>query len=165
MLAPLALAAIAWSTPALPVANFSGTITVQDYALDPVGLGFAIEVRNVGSTVPLQTANVTLGVGGSYSFSLTVPAGTYDVAAKAPNRWMRKVVSSVVITGSGGSANFTVPNGDVDGDNVVDMLDYSLVNFYLGSTYSIPADLDGDEEVSIADFAIVASQLFIQGDP
>lgn len=144
----------------------SGTVVLEDFFGSVAGRTVVMEVRSGGTAV--QTENVTLGVGGSYSFDATVPPGTYDVAAKG-SHWLRKQVAGVSITGAGPTVNFSLPNGDVDGDNEVTIGDYSLLSTAFGSGPGDPnwdpeADLDGDDEVTIGDYAILSNNFGMLGD-
>lgn len=130
------------------------------------GRTVVMEVRSGGTAV--QTENVVLGAGGSYSFAATVPPGTYDVAAKA-SHWLRQQVTGVSITGTGATVNFSLFNGDVDGDNEVSIGDYALLSTAFGSSPGDPnwdaeADVDGDDEVTIGDYAILSNNFGMIGD-
>ncbi|MCS6829753.1 MAG: Ig-like domain repeat protein, partial [bacterium] len=147
------------------VHTVSGRVELQDYIADPTDTPVTIEIRNPGDTTPLETHIVLLD-GNAYSFG-TTRAGTFDVAAKA-SHWLRQVRGSISITGNV-TVNFSLVNGDVDGDNEVSLLDLGELVAAFGSVpgdaqWNPNADLDGDEEVSLLDFGILVRNFGMSGD-
>ncbi|MBL8048454.1 MAG: hypothetical protein JNJ45_07205 [Chthonomonas sp.] len=153
--------------------NVVRTILGQSVVLqDHVVAGFqpvVVEVRNVGSSTPLQTFNPILS-GGAYSFQLDIAPGNYDVAVKGAT-WLRKVTSPVNFSGAQNITATAVNliNGDVNDSNLVDIADYSLLASAFDSTPSdgnwlVGADLNGDLIVDIADYSILANSFDLVGD-
>ncbi|MCE9557789.1 MAG: hypothetical protein K8R88_02445 [Armatimonadetes bacterium] len=133
--------------------------------LDHISAGnrpVTVELRNVGSTTPLQTFTPTLS-GGSYSIPVSIAPGNYDVAVRGAS-WLRKVSSSVSFSGFIATAPaVTLTNGDVDGNNVVDLSDYTtLVVAFNGGPG--PADLNGDGTVDLTDYTILVVSFNAIGD-
>ncbi|MBX7135426.1 MAG: hypothetical protein K1X67_22385 [Fimbriimonadaceae bacterium] len=67
------------------------------------------------------------------------------------------------------SLDFSLTNGDVDGDNEVGIGDYAQLSYAYGSgpgdlNYIEEADLNGDESVDIADYAILSANYGEVGD-
>ncbi|MBX7132719.1 MAG: putative Ig domain-containing protein [Fimbriimonadaceae bacterium] len=148
----------------------SGTVNLGDFVGSVTSQTVTFEVRSVGFTSPLETKNVVLGPGGTFSFTLTtVNAGVYDVTAKG-SHWLRKKVGSVAIAPTGAAGlSFTLANGDADGDNEVGIGDYAVIsgayNTSLGDAgFNVNADLNGDDAVDIADYAILSSKYGMNGD-
>lgn len=141
----------------------SGTITLQDWLGTVPGVAIVVEIRNVGSTTPLETLPTTLGAGGTFTVQSALPPGNYDVAVKAP-RWLRKVAANRTLGGGGMTGvNLSLPNGDEDGDNEVAIGDYAILSANFGS--GGPAgDVNGDGDVDIADFAIMSMNFGMMGD-
>ncbi|HRI44830.1 MAG TPA: matrixin family metalloprotease [Fimbriimonadaceae bacterium] len=150
--------------------TISGIVTLGDYFGDPTTQQVTFQIRNVGSSSSLETYNVTLGTGGSFSFNLAgvLPAGVYDITAKG-SHWLRARRSSVTISPTGASGqNFTLANGDVDEDNEVAIGDYAALSTAYGSEPGDPnwnanADLNGDGTVDIGDFAILSANFGMTG--
>ncbi|GBC97109.1 hypothetical protein HRbin16_02929 [bacterium HR16] len=93
--------------------------------------------------------------------------GVYDLSAKA-SHWLRQTLAGVSIAG-GGVANFSLVNGDIDGDNEVTLFDFGALVAAFGSmpgdsNWNPDADLDGDEEVTLFDFGILVSNFGAIGD-
>lgn len=139
-------------------------VVLQDYLASPAGVSAVVEVRNLGSTTPLETHVVALDSNGDGSFQTTL-SGTFDVAAKA-SHWLRDTVPNVPL---GTGASFDLRNGDVDDDNEVAIGDYALLSFAFNSAPGDPnwnagADLNGDDGVDIGDFSILSQNFGEAGD-
>lgn len=152
------------------VVPISGTVTLEDWSiLAAGGMEVVIEIRGVGSSTPLQTVTENLDPSGDYSFGAIVSPGMYDITAKG-SHWLRRLRSGVVVTAAGASdVDFTLVNGDCDGDNEVGIGDYSILSTAYGSydgdpNWSESADLNGDLAVDIADYAILSANYGEVGD-
>ncbi len=150
----------------IPVA-VEGTVTLGDFDGDITKVPVTIEIRNPGQTTPLETRVVSLDSTGKYTF-VTGLTGTYDVAAKA-SHWLRSVKSNVRIAPTSVTVDFTLINGDIDGDNEVTLFDFGELVAAFGtmpgdSGWNPNADLDGDEEVSLFDFGILVRTFGAVGD-
>jgi len=76
------------------------------------------------------------------------------------------LLASQTISGSGLSGlSFTLRNGDINGDNKVDLADFSLLRTGFGTSSTGPADLNGDGLVNLADFSILRSNFGQSGAP
>ena len=144
----------------------AGTVDLQDFSGDPSTQSVTIEIRNPGSTSPLETHVVSLDSSSQYSFD-TALNGTFDVAAKA-SHWLRQVRGSISIT-SNVTVNFSLVNGDIDDDNEVTLFDFGALVAAFGSlpgdgNWNPNADLDGDEEVTLFDFGILVRNFGAIGD-
>jgi len=144
----------------------SGTVTLNDYVGDVGLVPVLFEIRNPGETDPLETHEVYLDSTGAYEFSTTL-RGTYDVAAKA-SHWLRQVIPNVNLTAPV-TLNFSLTNGDIDGDNEVTLLDFGSLVAAFGSVpgdsnWNPNADLDGDDEVTLLDFGVLVRNFGLMGD-
>jgi hypothetical protein len=80
--------------------------------------------------------------------------------------WLRENIGPVDTGGENTGQDFVLANGDVNGDNVVDLADFLI----LAATYEVDpptapeADLDGDGAVNLADFLILAANYGLAGD-
>jgi len=147
-------------------ATLSGVVSLQDFGGNPALVPVELQVRAPGSLTPLQVHLLSLDAGGNYS--LVAPLdGVYDLSAKAWH-WLRQTHPSVLVSGSR-VANFSLTNGDIDGDNEVTLFDFGqLVSAFGsmpgGSGWNPNADLDGDEEVTLFDFGILVRNFGAIGD-
>lgn len=130
-----------------------------------------VEVRNPGSTTPLDSIVITTRSDGTYSgATLSVGPGTYDFTAKGYSHLRRKK-TNVVFTGDN-TIDFTDGGtdrllcGDVnstDGDNKVNGIDLTLiVDGLLGSVERL--DLNQDGKVNGIDLTNAVSNINVTGD-
>lgn len=139
-----------------------GQIVLGQFIGDATQQDVTIELRNPGSTTAVATYTVQPTTAGTW-FLITPLRGTYDVTAKA-SHWLRSKIGSVNITGDGAmNLNFSLVNGDVDGDNEVTVGDYGILSAQFG-TAGPEADLNGDGEVDIGDYSILSSNFGAVGD-
>jgi hypothetical protein len=99
----------------------------------------------------------------SASFSLTqVPAGTARLSAKTAGHLRKRV--DAVLDGNGQVAPaFVLLGGDVNGDNFVNILDYSLMKSRWNSLSAI-GDINGDGQVQLLDYQLMQAGWFKTGD-
>lgn len=137
----------------------TGTVTLGNYLGPIAGTQLTVEVRNPGSTIPLDTYTTTLDAAGQYAIS-TNRQGTFDVAVKATH-WLRKVAHNVVLGLDGANnVNLALINGDANGDNSVGLSDFAALRQALGSMPGSPnwnpnADFDGNGSVGLGDYSIL----------
>jgi len=150
--------------------TISGTITLNELTVSPAGRQVEVNVRNVGSTTSLLAQMVTLDASGNYSFvpSSALPAGNYDITFQG-SHWLRKLKGNVAITAGSNSVSASLLNGDVNGDNSVDLLDYFALSDAYGSslgdpTFDAGADLNGDDSVDLLDYFILSDNYGLVGD-
>lgn len=146
----------------------SGNVTLQDWEGSP-NPTLAVILRPVGGGSQTQLSGIALAADGTFTFN-TGLRGNYNILVKA-SHWLRKQHAAPInITSSGVSGlSFTLINGDLDGDNEIDIQDYAVLSNAYGSSPGnggwIPqADLNGDLSVDIADFAILAAHYGLSGD-
>ncbi|HWA84567.1 MAG TPA: dockerin type I domain-containing protein [Fimbriimonadaceae bacterium] len=94
-----------------------------------------IEVRQHLSFNDIATYTITPNADGTFSIPAPTP-GAYDFAFKA-SHWLKKSVGNITVTSSGATGvSPSLINGDVNGDNQVSLADFSLLNAAYGSTSS-----------------------------
>ncbi len=121
-----------------------------------------VEVRS-GAFV-LERHFVEPNAAGEFEIS-TSQSGVVDIWVKAAN-WLADRKS--VDLASGNSVSFTLYNGDVDGNNSVNVADFLQLRQSFGGSgylYDVAADLNGDGSVGIADFLILRSNFGRTGLP
>ncbi len=133
----------------------------------PLGV-FDVRFRAPGTTTDLYDYKVALTVtAGSPDgmFTLTVPAGTYDVWIKGSKN-LAVVTAGVVIGATGGSVPAVMlPAADANGDNSVDSTDFTaLIGSFnsdatvAGSGYDPTADFNFDGFVDSSDFTLLVGE-------
>jgi hypothetical protein len=135
----------------------NGVITLGDYAAPTGGMNIPVEVRTHGEVMPVETHVVALSDAGEYQFQ-TALWGSFDLSAKG-SHWLRQTVRGVSLE-KDARVDFTLTNGDIDGDNEVTLFDFGQLVAAFGSipgdaNWNPNADLDGDGEVTLFDFGIL----------
>lgn len=120
---------------------------------------------NAGSP---QAFNVTTDLNGVFSIH-NIPVGSYSIAIKNSHT-LRKVQTSQEIVLGPNTINFgTLLEGDVNNDNYVDGLDFSLLlNSFFRSvghpSFDPQADLNGDGFVDGLDLSLLLNNFFTAGE-
>ncbi len=147
----------------------TGRVRLEDYEGDYTSPLVNFQIRNVGSSIVLQSHNVQLDSAGNYVLLTTIASGNYDLYCK-PTHWLRRKRGNIVIGSSGATGqSFSVINGDCDGDNEVAIGDYALLSSAFGSSpgdgnWNVNADLNGDLTVDIGDYAILSARFSQTGE-
>lgn len=121
---------------------------------------FVVDVRAQGSTTPLH--RYTMSMDEMDAFRCPVPARTIDVSIK-PGSFLRRTVSLNATSGDV-HGMFEMVNGDVNGDNTINISDFLALRQAFGTSAGGPADLNGDGSVNVADFLILRSNFGRTGD-
>jgi hypothetical protein len=151
--------------------QITGTVALQDF----VGTG----------TVPLHSRVVTFFASGgittkswsllltnvsgtNFSYTLTdVPGGTTLLSAKTAWNLRKRLPAAFDVNGQS-VINFTgadfLRGGDMNGDNSVQFLDYSILSANWFSVSPV-ADLNGDGFVQLLDYSLLSVNWFTSGDP
>jgi glucose/arabinose dehydrogenase len=118
----------------------------------------AVTITPSGGTA--TTTTVTTDQSGGFTLINLLP-GSYSIRVKAPGYLSSS--QPVTVTSGSASVNFgTLRAGDVNGDNVVSLADFSLLAASFNRTngqsgYNPAADLNSDGSVTLADFSLLAS--------
>lgn len=142
-----------------PAYGFGGTVTLQDFGATTTGVAVTVRLHVQGAGTPFATVPGVLGAAGALTIGIPV-TGTMDVRVKA-SHWLTAVRTNVVV-GNGGvtGQTFSLKNGDVNGDNAINIADFIQFRVALGSSsgsanWNPNADLDGNGSVAIADFLVL----------
>ncbi|MCW5942133.1 MAG: hypothetical protein KIS66_07865 [Fimbriimonadaceae bacterium] len=144
-----------------------GSVAYQDVVagLDLVQT-IRLEFKEPGTGTNFAVADVDLGP--AMEFTVASPRlAPYDVTLKVTH-WLRRRVSIDPSTGAG-SLVFSLINGDVNGDNSVNISDFLFLRAAFGSNSTSPnwnpmADLNMDGSVGIADFLVLRRNMGQSGD-
>lgn len=157
----------------LAAVTISGRVELSQYLGDVTAQPLLLELRYSGSALPMLVRLVSLMPDGRFQFVAPIPPATYDVAAKA-SHWLRRTISGVTVSSSMLIVDYTgeraLVNGDIDGDNEIDIADVAILSWAYGSSaggvnWLASSDLNGDLEIDIADYAILSSAFGTIGDP
>jgi len=142
--------------------RITGKVVLSNFLVSSLNQPVVFELRS-NTNVHLDTKTALLDSAGNYALSISAPAGTYKLRAKGTH-WLAKQNNAVAVGASGASnINFTLVNGDVDGDNEVGSTDFDAVVAEFGNP-GVNEDLDGDGEVGSPDFDIVVMNYSLSGD-
>jgi len=146
-----------------PAGFISGTVTLQNLLAAAVnGQNVTVELRTPGTTTVVNTLTVTIDSAGHYFLDPQVNTGTYDLAFKG-SHWLRAIVPSVALGGTTNAiATASLINGDVNGDNTINLTDFSQLSSSYGAStggaaFLAGADLDGSGTVDLSDFSILST--------
>lgn len=147
-------------------ATVTGTVDLGDFDFEsgePVT--FVVHDGSISETV-----TATLGVGGAYSFKTSLD-GPVSISCKGAT-WLRKLETGITLVAEQSNAgpNFTLLNGDCDGNNVITTDDYLILSdsfdLSLGDAgYDARADLNGDDVVTTDDYLALSNNFDLEGDP
>ena len=181
----IATSAVSASVTALITARANGIARSQGLTITPkgatisgsIGLDSSVNLaqsvtfvfRPTAGGTPL-TYTTTLGTDGSFVLP-GLPPAKYNLWVKGA-KWLAQVVSVDATGGNVSGITATLPGGDADNNNTVDVLDFGvLVNAYgtdskvTGSGYDNHADFNDDGVVDVLDFGILVNNYGAIGAP
>jgi len=90
------------------------------------------------------------------TFSLTAPAGTYNILAVASG--FLSAQGSVTLTsgGAGTISTISLLAGDIDNNNVIDQLDAMTIGMNYNAAAPAAADLNNDGVINVLDLELLA---------
>jgi hypothetical protein len=105
----------------------------------------------------LRTFPVDTDVNGNFSVTGITP-GTYDVRVKETRRVSRRALSLILSVGANSRAFGDLLAGDVNGDDVVSLVDYSRLRASYGrcstdTGYQAGADFNKDGCITLPDYS------------
>ena len=114
------------------------------------GTPVTFEILQDGSVV--ETVTTILDADGHYSFEASL-AGDVTIRAKA-SHWLAKERSIDLLTPV---IDFSLINGDINGDNRINVLDYAVLkaNYNKTDVSGHAADLNGDSRINVLDYIIL----------
>ncbi len=145
-----------------------GTIsgTLNFLSLSGAKPATTFEFRTQANSSVFSSHSITPSGTGAYS--VTTFAGNFRMAVKA-STFLRRVVSVDTTTSDVTGMDLSLTNGDVNGDNSVNVADFLLIRAAFGTTsggggYNPNADLNKDGSVNISDFLIFRASFGQSGD-
>jgi len=150
--------------------TLAGNVLLEDWAVSPSGQTVELSLVNAGGTT-VETLTDTLDANGNYSVT-TAQEGSFMLVAKSTH-WLTARRTGLDLTGpTPGVSNldFTLVNGDIDGDNAITVFDYDYLSSNFDRTsadadWNTPdaagisprfSDLDGDDAVTVFDYDILS---------
>ncbi|MBL8049245.1 MAG: trypsin-like serine protease [Chthonomonas sp.] len=139
----------------------SGTIVLSNLSIPMTNTAANVTIHDVTTDAQLETSASPIAIDGGWTIS-TALRGNYRVRVKAGTWLSRSQVVNITNGWTRNIAQGNALNGDCNGDNIIDIADYSLLasKFDLTSTsagWDVRADLNRDNIVDIADYTILAT--------
>ncbi|MBX7131415.1 MAG: hypothetical protein K1X67_01940 [Fimbriimonadaceae bacterium] len=139
---------------------------LQDYVGDPYQVPITVTIMKPSDGAVVREDTILLSSESSIPI-LACLEGDYTVCVKA-SHWLRQCFP-VTFDENGATVNFSLINGDCDGDNEIGIGDYAMISSAYDTSPGDPgwapmADLNGDEAVDIADYAILSANYGLTGD-
>lgn len=147
---------LAGSTPSV-----TGSVAIQGFTGNLNGLVVPMQMHDMSGNL-VQSGNLTLGAGGSFSFQ-PVLTGTMRLSLKAPFSLRGRRTVTVTAGGATG-VGLTLLTGDVDGNNGVTRADLAAVLRILGAVpssgnWNANADLNGNRKIDLGDAGLVQANM------
>lgn len=152
----------AWDIGAREAPFIHGRVTLQDFFGDNATIRLTVTIRSGGQI--RETHVVSLDANGQFAFP-TAFRGICGLTAKA-SHWLRQTRSGIDTTQSP-IVEFSLLNGDVNGDNRVTFEDFSILQTHYGESVDpdTNGDLNGDGRTTFQDFGILQRNYGRVGDP
>lgn len=121
-----------------------------------------------GTPSLVETYNTSINADGSFSLE-NVPLGAYDIYVKIEGNLQKGYLNQVMSAGTNNISLGSFVQGDLNGDNGVNIIDFSLLNAAFGSMEGAPnynplADINCDGGVNIIDISILNASFGLTGD-
>jgi hypothetical protein len=117
----------------------------------------------LGSVLETRTVAVEFTGGSGTVVFADVDGNSVNLSAKTA--WNLRERLPIGLDGNGQAAvSFVLPGGDLNNDNAVNMLDYSILRYYW-NTPDDTADITANGVVDLADFGILQANFYLMGDP
>lgn len=149
-------------------ARITGGVVLQDYRGSLDNLPITVSIRNRTTGAAIQTLATRLNAYGAFALDTNL-RGRYRVTVKL-SHWLRAAQADVNIgNGTTLGVDFALKNGDVNGDNAVNVADFVALRNAFGSRPGTPgwnpmADLDGNGSVGTSDFLVLRKYYGLSGD-
>ena len=142
-------------------------VNLGDFDLDANKTLTAVVVDANGNVV--DTTNGFVNFAGNLTVTTKAVSGSHKVYVRT-GHWLQKASASFVANGASVTLpTVTLPNGDANGDNSIDLLDYfALSDSYNLSTgdagFDANADFNEDGSVDLLDYFILSDNYNLAGD-
>ncbi len=146
----------------------NGNVALGDFVGTVSSETVTVQVYQAGTSTVVASTTASLDGSGNFTWNPELVDGIYDVAVKGAH-WLRRRINGVALAATGSvSQNFSLVNGDVDGDNSVTIFDYiDLSNDFdkaANEAANPGSDLDGDGTVTIFDYIVLSNTFDQVGD-
>ncbi len=152
------------------------SVILADYTGDPYKVPITLKLYQNG--VLKETIPNLVPLSNGYKFT-TLLKGVFTVMVSAPHFLTKKITNVTIEDGIVSGLDATLQNGDIDGDNIVSILDYIALSEAFEAVSDVDgnfetedpspnwnpnADLDGDDVVSVLDYITLSNNFDREGD-
>ena len=128
----------------------------------------SVKLYSTGTTTPVITSNTSIDSLGNFTVDSIAP-GVYDIWVKVSGALAQVVTGYEIFSGANALAINNLILGDLNGDNIVNIIDLSALNLSYGLNSTQPlfnplADLNCDGNVNIIDISIFNIGFGMAGD-
>jgi hypothetical protein len=173
---PVGVSTITWSSSdqAGNSAQVQRTVTVANHQLLDISVGFVGVVQGAssrqvrvtaGGQASLHTVNLTGNAGSVQGVQVPVAAGYACIAVKCPSHSVTDAASGSV-SGVRYAATVSLPQGDCNDDDMVEIFDYAIFVSARGTGKATNAvsNFNGDTVIGNADFTYIGLNFFASGE-
>ncbi len=139
--------------------TMTGHLDLEE-AVHPEGLRLMVNFRDPDTQDVVAKRIARVDANGNYAV-YGAPVGTFDVDLK-PGHWLSRIFRNITLSGSGATLSDSFCNGDLDGNNVVDLPDANLVFTFYGTDHP-DGDADASGAVDLSDLSIIAVNFGLAG--
>jgi hypothetical protein len=156
---------------AVDFADINGSVTLQGRPAAPNAqweVPLKVDIyANGNNTTPAYTYNITTDQSGNFTIS-NIPVGTYTIAVKNAHTLKRVLADQVLVVGANALNFGTLLEGDVNGNNVINALDFGqVIASYLKGTgdpaFNPNADFNKTGTVNAIDFGLLIANYLTAG--
>jgi len=154
-------------------ASISGGVSLQGRLVDlpnpAYAMTFSIRFTRPGETTPFFTTTFTADQFGGFTLG-NIPVGTYDLRLKNSHTLAVGFGLPPLAEGDNGFSFGVFREGDADDNNLVNILDFSLLATSFGKAaadvgFNATTDFNEDDIVNINDFSLLATNFGQEGAP
>ncbi|MBI2450946.1 MAG: fibronectin type III domain-containing protein [Parcubacteria group bacterium] len=139
-------------------------IPVIESATSISGKNFTITIFNAGTTTQVAQFTTQLDQSGNLVMpaSINIESGVYDILTYSPT-YLKKKKNNTVLSSNSITSLPTLPAGDLNNDNTINSLDWSLMSPKWFSQDAI-ADINGDNIINAIDYSFLNKNWWLAGD-
>ncbi|MCE9558027.1 MAG: hypothetical protein K8R88_03665 [Armatimonadetes bacterium] len=148
-------------------ATLAGKINLTDYVGDLTVPELRFTLRNTNGVI-MEDWTQKLGATGTFSHPSLVPLdGNGYILTIRGSHWLGKAMK--LDASNADSIAVALVNGDANGDNVIDLTDYTIVATAFNAlpssaNWDARADFNGDEVIDLTDYTVVVTNFNAIGD-
>jgi hypothetical protein len=152
-----------------PTFSISGEVILSSFTGDPSSVEIRIKLFDEDASNVILNTTTFLTPNSEYSLT-GLPPGSYAISIKPLKRFLLARIDNIIIVNEDiSNIDFTLINGDANGDNIIDAADETLLqNSWLTSSaspnWNEDVDFNGDGVINFIDYTIYNNGFNTSGD-